>query len=260
MMTNNSLENIISRIIVECNQMAIEKMIYLLEESLVTEQTTAYEWARLLEPYRIPAPLLSDFKVAFSLYDCSIDTLIFGLRTSLQIKSKIGSTAPSIEFVWTGPFPPSTGNVRSTMSVMQEMLSNAISSVFLVGYSFTNSSAFTQAIIHQLAQAMKRGCEVKIALHDAGYNYYNLKQAWPIHLPLPILLKWEGIKGDDKASLHAKLLLVNQSDLFVTSANLTHHGLSSNIEVGVRIKKSNIAKQLVHHFNSLERSGILQRI
>ncbi|WP_426449639.1 phospholipase D-like domain-containing protein [Paenibacillus sp. S-38] len=260
MMTSNQLENIISRIIIECNEIVIVKMISLLEERMVSVQTTAYEWARLLEPHRIPAPLLADFTIAFTVSNYSIDTLIFGLRTALQSKNIIRSKAPSIELVWTGPVPPSTGNVRSTISVMQEMLSKAKSNVLLVGYSFNNSSLFPAAIIQQLSQSMIRGCEVRIALHDAGYNYYNLVEAWPTNLSLPIILKWEGNAEDNKASLHAKLLLVDQSDLFVTSANLTHHGLNSNIEVGVRVSKSEIIRQLVQHFNSLERSGILRRV
>jgi phosphatidylserine/phosphatidylglycerophosphate/cardiolipin synthase-like enzyme len=66
--------------------------------------------------------------------------------------------------------------------------------------------------------------------------------------------------GDNMASLHAKVLLVDQYDLLVTSANLTYHGLSSNIEVGVRVKGNELAKQMAQHFTSLERSGILQRL
>ncbi|WP_418888875.1 phospholipase D-like domain-containing protein [Paenibacillus apiarius] len=55
------------------------------------------------------------------------------------------------------------------------------------------------------------------------------------------------------------MLLVDRKEFLVTSANLTQHGLSSNIEVGVRIKGS-IANQMENHFISLERAGILQRI
>ncbi|MBN3525174.1 hypothetical protein JSQ80_15340 [Paenibacillus apiarius] len=53
--------------------------------------------------------------------------------------------------------------------------------------------------------------------------------------------------------------MVDRKEFLVTSANLTQHGLSSNIEVGVRIKGS-IANQMENHFISLERAGILQRI
>lgn len=98
-----------------------------------------------------------------------------------------------------------------------------------------------------------------MALHDDGKNHRILKNAWPSNVSRPTLLKWIGNSEDAMASLHAKLLLVDRKDLLVTSANLTHHGLSSNIEVGVRVK-GNMACQLANHFNSLERAGVLQRI
>jgi phosphatidylserine/phosphatidylglycerophosphate/cardiolipin synthase-like enzyme len=36
--------------------------------------------------------------------------------------------------------------------------------------------------------------------------------------------------------MHAKCLLVDASDLLVTSANFTFHGLQGNVEIGVRLR------------------------
>lgn len=41
--------------------------------------------------------------------------------------------------------------------------------------------------------------------------------------------------GAPYASMHAKCLLVDGSDLLITSANFTFHGLKGNIEIGVRL-------------------------
>ena len=35
--------------------------------------------------------------------------------------------------------------------------------------------------------------------------------------------------------MHAKCLLIDASDLLITSANFTFHGLHGNIEIGIRI-------------------------
>jgi len=45
----------------------------------------------------------------------------------------------------------------------------------------------------------------------------------------------ERLDGAPYASMHAKCLLVDGSDLLVTSANFTFHGLHGNIEIGVRL-------------------------
>jgi phosphatidylserine/phosphatidylglycerophosphate/cardiolipin synthase-like enzyme len=255
-----NLETIISRIVNECRVTAVEKIIEIIKTPLVTKQTTKYEWSRLLTPHIIPAPLLSDFIDLWINSSLTSEGLLFGLNTAIKVKNRLIANDQTIELVWTGPYPPSSGHVRSTLSVMQEMLVNAKKQVLLVGYSLTTATPFSEAIIHQLKQAMIRGCEIKIALHDDGYNYANLKKAWPHSLPLPILLKWVGMPGDNMASLHAKMLLIDQNDLFVTSANLTYHGLNSNIEVGIRVRGNNVSKQMAYHFTSLERSGVLRRI
>lgn len=249
-----------SRIVIECGEQAVKKIVDVLRDNSVTTNTTVYEWSKILGPMSIPSPLLADFVDTWQLSGLASEALIISLRTAMKVKSDTTERVPAIELVWTGPFPPSSGRVRTTFAVMQEMIVNAKKQILLVGYSFTTSTSFPTTIVDQLSKAMLRGCEIRIAFHDDGYNYWNLKQAWPKSLPLPILLKWGGKPGDDLASLHAKVLLVDQQDLFVTSANLTHHGLNSNIEVGVRVRGKREVEQMAYHFASLERSGILHRI
>lgn len=254
------LEAAISRIVIDCEEATLVRMCFLLKNQFATNLTSAYEWNRLLEPNNIPAPLLFDFIDSWNKSCITFESILLAIATAVKTKKQLLSNDPMIEMVWTGPIPPSSGSIRSTLSVMQEMISSAKKQILLVGYSFTNSTSFPSAVIEQLVQSMMRGCEVRIALHDDGYNFRNLKQSWPRELPLPVILRWGGVPGDEMASLHAKLLLIDQADLLVTSANLTHHGLSSNIEVGIRIRKSKVVKQMSRLFVSLERSGILKRI
>lgn len=42
--------------------------------------------------------------------------------------------------------------------------------------------------------------------------------------------------------MHAKCLLVDGSDLLVTSANFTFHGLHGNIEIGIRVRGAQAAE------------------
>ncbi|MNR65073.1 hypothetical protein D3C85_1879750 [compost metagenome] len=56
--------------------------------------------------------------------------------------------------------------------------------------------------------------------------------------------------------MHAKMLVVDNLELLVTSANLTYHGMGSNIEIGVRIK-GEVARKVSRHLFSLEQAGEL---
>lgn len=255
----NELVIITSRIITECSSDSIENLIYLIETGVISSHVSLHE-VRMIESLKhITAPVLYDLLDLWKNSGVTSRELAFGLRTALHTKQKIQLKSPQVEMVWTGPYPPSGGLVRSTFSVMLEMLLSAERQVLLVGYSLTSSTTFPTAIIDQLICAKRRGCDVKIALHDDGRNYKSLRQAWPRQTIFPTLLKWVGNQDDEMASLHAKMLVIDRKEMLVTSANLTHHGLSSNIEVGVRIK-GNVANDIGDHFLSLERSGILKRI
>ena len=253
------LERAITRLVEQCSKEAILCLVDLIEKEQVTNKMTTYEWSSQLINLDVPSSLLSDVIVAWSNCDLPPSLLAFGLAVSSETKLQLLKKAPTMDLVWTGPYPPSAGNVRSTLAVMQEMIASSKKRILLVGYSLTLTSEAPKIVLDQLIAAKKRGCDIRIALHDNGFNYKNMMSAWPKDITLPTLLKWDGKPGDDMSSLHAKLLLVDHSELLVTSANFTHHGLFTNIEVGVRVK-GEIAQQMSNHFFSLERSGILRRI
>ncbi|WP_079914816.1 phospholipase D-like domain-containing protein [Paenibacillus sp. 32352] len=258
-MKMDQLATVLGKITEECRENTILKMIELLETGVVNLNTSVYEWTKMMGSEHIPTPSLANLVQSWQSSSATNESVAFGLRTALKTKQRVIRHTPDIELVWTGPHPPSSSQVRDTFSVMLEMMYSAHKSILLVGYSLTSSTAFPAAVLEQLVAAKKRGCDLKIALHDDGKNQRILKKIWPSNVGLPILLKWTGHPEDAMASLHAKLLLADRRDLLVTSANLTHHGLSTNIEVGIRVKGS-IANRMADHFNSLERAGILQRI
>jgi cardiolipin synthase A/B len=65
-------------------------------------------------------------------------------------------------------------------------------------------------------------------------NPLTLLQAWRPGVRPPSIFKWA--HSDDKASVHAKLLIADRADALVTSANLTYHGLQGNLEMGLRVR------------------------
>ncbi len=56
--------------------------------------------------------------------------------------------------------------------------------------------------------------------------------------------------------LHAKILSVDDRAVLITSANLTYHGLFSNLELGV-VVYGRVAGEVRRHFDRLERQGHL---
>jgi phosphatidylserine/phosphatidylglycerophosphate/cardiolipin synthase-like enzyme len=88
------------------------------------------------------------------------------------------------------------------------------------------------------------------------------KRQWPGGEPRPTL--WydpRGIAKDQasRASMHAKVVVIDRRKAFITSANLTARAQSDNIELGVLIQHPAIARRIVEYFDALMAQGLLVR-
>ena len=63
-----------------------------------------------------------------------------------------------------------------------------------------------------------------------------------------------------RASLHAKIVVVDRSKLFLTSANFTEAAHQRNIEMGLLSRAAYLAEQVAAYFEGLRQSGHLRRL
>ena len=62
-----------------------------------------------------------------------------------------------------------------------------------------------------------------------------------------------------RSSLHAKCIVVDAEQVFVSSANFTEAGQQRNIEVGLNIRSEWLAEQLIRHFKLLHAHGFAKK-
>lgn len=181
------------------------------------------------------------------------------LRGHLELLRAVENRGPRCELVWTGDTPVGA-TVRSTLAVVREMLTLARRSVLVVTYSlWAGMEAAT--VIDLLAQRSSAGVDVTFVLdarYQDGWNIAELKRRWPTGRRRPELYTWQDTK-DTVAKLHAKVVLVDDRDLLITSANLTGHGMSHNLEFGVRVH-GDPAEDASTHLNSLIRIGVFEHM
>jgi hypothetical protein len=182
------------------------------------------------------------------------EILLVALQTGRAIKKHVLHNTDKCSLIWTGPiqFPVPA---RSTGSIIREMIDEAEATVTIVGYRLEE---YAEQIIESLNIAVRRGVKVRLVIDRAQKQLPFLKTIWKMEELPPIYTR--KIKDDDPmASIHAKIVIVDSSDLLVTSANLTFHGLHSNLEIGVRIvgKTASDAERLV---NEIIRSGHLELV
>jgi phosphatidylserine/phosphatidylglycerophosphate/cardiolipin synthase-like enzyme len=148
---------------------------------------------------------------------------------------------PRPELVWTGPESRRSG-ARDTAVVLADLFREASTRVLLAGFAFDHAAS----VLRPLHEALRRGVSCRV-FADADVAAGFLREHWPFGPPFPELYGFLPEKGVF-ASLHAKCVVVDGRQVFVTSANFTDRGQTRNVEVGVLLEDVRLAAVLEAQF------------
>lgn len=189
----------------------------------------------------VPQGRLRSYRDAL-LAAASVAELVVALRASAETAARLKAEQPLIEVAWTYPGTARPG-VRTTGGVAREIIDASRFSLLVVGYSVTVDAAMTGLAaesVDAIARAAERGVVVTAVLHrDASCQ--ALLTAWRTGVPRPSVFTWP-MSNDEKASVHAKLLIADNREGLITSANLTYHGFERNIEMGLHVTGRAVAE------------------
>ena len=162
----------------------------------------------------------------------------------------------SVEIVTTTPLSFQIKG-RKTQSVVEEILSSAKKSITFTGYSISEYFEYLLKLID-----LKSRCGVNVDLFINDYETHKKVLLDIFHKERKFfkVYRYSGNKEDKMASLHAKTIIVDEEKIFISSANLSYHGLSSNIEIGTLITSKSKAKQLLSIFSELKRQKVFVSI
>lgn len=162
----------------------------------------------------------------------------------------------SVEIVTTTPLSFQIKG-RKTQSVVEEILSSAKRSITFTGYSISEYFEYLLKLID-----LKSRCGVNVDLFINDYETHKkvLLDIYHKERKFFKVYRYSGNKEDKMASLHAKTIIVDEEKIFISSANLSYHGLSSNIEIGTLITSKSKAKQLLSIFSELKRQKVFVSI
>jgi phosphatidylserine/phosphatidylglycerophosphate/cardiolipin synthase-like enzyme len=177
-----------------------------------------------------------------------------------------------LELVATGPETPA-GTVRDTAVVVRELFATASESVLVVGYAVHQGRRIFQALADRMAQVELR---VRLFLDvPRGPGETTLEaelirrftqrfrtQQWPRDRPIPEVYfdpRSLDVQADRRASLHAKCVVVDNRQLFVSSANFTEAAQQRNVELGILLASPELAGRVVRHFEALVAAGRMKR-
>ncbi len=179
-------------------------------------------------------------------------------------------TTEQADLVWTGP--ETSGSVlRDTSVVVRDLFSKARQSVLVAGYAVYQGID----VFRELANNMDRNASLHVRMYlnvsrgqaDTSADIQVLQRfaarfkatEWPGARIPEVIYDPRSLAMEPRlrASLHAKCVVVDRTDAFISSANFTEAAHYKNIELGVLLKSPKLAIRISEHFDALVRSGNL---
>lgn len=174
------------------------------------------------------------------------------------------------DLVLSGPEVPGVPTV-DTAATLQTLIENAHTEILLVGYTVHNG----KKLFKRLAERMdsipalrvvfcldipRRQGDTSLASEIVRrFTLEFINKHWPgtrlpglYYDPRALAAKWK-----ERASLHAKCVVVDRQVALVTSANFTEAAQRKNIEAGVVIRYEPLVIRLSDYFEALRSSGHL---
>ena len=164
------------------------------------------------------------------------------------------NTEEKVELVVTAPnsFAIKT---RTTLGAINEVLESAQKSIIMTGYSV---SEYVSDFLDTVIAKSQKGIVVRLYINKVD-NQSSLEKL--LRYKSRFLQIYNYTNADDKMSaLHAKILSVDGKRTLISSANLSYHGMSGNIELGCLVESEKIGKQMDDLFQQLYREKVFQRI
>lgn len=150
----------------------------------------------------------------------------------LLAKSKSISKKNDMEIVWTGPSLNTEMDVGNTKQVIERMLKSANDKVTIVDYRITSRA---ESIVEELNKCLKEGVDIDLIVDNHRANERELRKCFSeISLARPrIFIRKE--KESKYYKMHAKVIIIDDVQMLIGSANLTKLGTEDNFELGVLI-------------------------
>jgi phosphatidylserine/phosphatidylglycerophosphate/cardiolipin synthase-like enzyme len=161
----------------------------------------------------------------------------------------------SVSVVWTGP-ESGVSSSRLTAATVIELINSAQSEILLVSYATHTEPSINAA----LAAAIARGVLVTLLAERYQDNPSYTASGMPFPGLGALRLHWPASARQPGASLHAKVIVVDDKVALVGSANLTNRAMESNLECGILIRGGPQPRAIRDHITGLYAAELLIRL
>lgn len=160
----------------------------------------------------------------------------------LQMACKLYNCNPSerCELVITAPNNFKL-KAHKTKLIVRDILVSAEKNITLTGYSI---SEYFSEMIELIIQKSTQGVYVNLYLNDTQKHKDIIERLNTYESKFIKIFSYNQQSDDKMSALHAKLIVVDGHISFISSANLSYHGMQGNIEMGVLIESLEKAQEI----------------
>ena len=167
--------------------------------------------------------------------DPTIDSSVLNAMfvTGLAAKSHTSESTNEMEIVWTGPRKISAG-IRNTKPVIEEMLKSAKQgeTVTIIDYRITSNA---ESIVDELNTCLESGVHVDLIVDKSHVNETELRKCFAEKSLTKPTIYTRKDKESKFYKVHAKVIIIHDRQMLVSSANLTELGTEVNFEIGLLV-------------------------
>lgn len=194
----------------------------------------------------------------------------YTLELLASARSELSSVGDLIDLVLTGPQIAGAEH-RDTSVVVSELFRKAEESILIAGYAVYQGPR----VFHALAERMVERPTLKVRMFldiqrkpgDTSsstelvrrFAHRFQSEEWPFGRPCPEIFYDPRALSPDRskrAALHAKCVIADGRDVFVSSANFTEAAQERNVEVGLLLHSVSVAEKLTRFFDRLSESAL----
>lgn len=179
-----------------------------------------------------------------------------------------------LELVTTGPEMEGIAN-RDTGVVVRDLFANANESVLVAGYAVYQGHKVFESLANRMRDVP--GLQVRLFLDiqrprgdtsmaseliNRFRRQFRTSQ-WPVDRPIPQVFfdpRSLELSAQLRASLHAKIVVVDSASVFISSANFTEAAQQRNVEIGIVAQSASLARRLNAFFETGLASGLFQPV
>jgi phosphatidylserine/phosphatidylglycerophosphate/cardiolipin synthase-like enzyme len=192
---------------------------------------------------------------------------------SLELLASSISEHPPVEdfvdLVMTGPAVPGREN-RTTSVVVSDLFRQAQKTILVAGYAVYQGKKVFYALAERMVERpslrarmfldiqRKPGDSSSPAELVRRFAHRFQSDEWPTGIPTPeVFYDPRALSSDrvQRTALHAKCVVADGQEVFVSSANFTEAAQERNIEIGLRLHSTAIAERLTLFFDAHCDSG-----